>query len=249
MAPGGATVEGLVSKQSLRDPLGISRVVSALDAELAEAGLKVEFLNDLVSFGSAKQAMRDEAPSPFFDGTINEQGDGRFFWMLLTASDGRKVGMQAFRLDTINSSLADWGPSYTIGLYMRRQEVLVPMHPSPPRGTIAERISGRVVYHGELWIDRTIRNRRVVEVFGRLGMLLALLRWNPDAIWALASQSMATHGHLNRMGFTYLERGFFRWQWGGDGIDNVEWVAIAERSALEAMVEEMLTTPQHARQA
>lgn len=238
-----------MSQQSLQDPLGISRVVSALDTELAESGLSVTFIEDLESFSIAKQAMREEAASPFFDPVINEQGGGRFFWMLLTNSEGKKVGIQAFRLDVINSSLADWAPSYTIGLYMRRQEVLVPMHPSPPRGTIAERIKGRVVYHGELWIDRSIRNRRVVEVFGRLGMLLALLRWNPDAIWALASQSMATHGHLNRMGFTYLERGFFRWQWGGEGIDNVEWVAIAERSALEAMVDEMLTTPQHSRQA
>jgi hypothetical protein len=238
-----------VGKESLRDPLGIARVVAALDAELAELELKVGFHEDLTLFAPAKKGIRDEAASPFFDPTVNEVTGGRFFWMSLTDAKNVIVGVQAFRLDCINSSLADWAPSYTIGLYMRRQEVLVPLHPSPPRGTIAERISGRVVYHGELWMDRSLRNRRVVEAFGRLGMLLGLLRWNPDAIWALASQSMATHGHLNRMGFSYLERGFFRWQWGGEGIDSVEWVAIAERASLEQMVEEMLTTPQQSRQA
>jgi hypothetical protein len=238
-----------VSKQSLRDPLGISRVVASLDGELAQIGLSVRFDEDLQRFASVKQAMRNEQPSPFFDPAVNEETGGRFFWMSLVDQKGQNIGIQAFRLDCINSSLADWGPSYTIGLYMRRQEVLVPLHPTPPRGTIAERITGRIVYQGELWIDRNIRNRRVVDAFGRLGMLLSLIRWNPDAIWALASQSMATHGHLNRMGFSYLERGFFRWQWGGDGIDNVEWVAIAERQSLEQMVEEMLTTPQQSRQA
>jgi hypothetical protein len=239
-----------VGKESLRDPLGIARVVAALDAELQGLGLKVGFHEDLGLFAAAKKAIRDEAVAPFFDPSVNEITGGRFFWMNLTDSTGATVGVQAFRLDSINSSLADWAPSYTIGLYMRRQEVLVPLHPTPPRGTIAERISGRVVYHGELWMERTLRNRRVVEAFGRLGMLLSLLRWNPDAIWALASQQMATHGHLNRMGFSYLERGFFRWQWGGgDGIDQVEWVAIAERASLEQMVEEMLTTPQQSRQA
>jgi hypothetical protein len=81
------------------------------------------------------------------------------------------------------------------------------------------------------------------------GLLLSLIRWNPDAVWALTSQTMATHGHLNRMGFNYLERGFFRWQWGSDDMDAVEWIAIAERRGLEQMVEEMLTTPQQSRQA
>jgi hypothetical protein len=239
-----------VANDSLRDPLGIARVVSALDRELDSLGLTVGFHEDLSRFAVAKRSLRDEAVAPFFDPSVNEVSGGRFFWMKLSDAKGETVGVQAFRLDTITSSLADWAPSYTIGLYMRRQEVLVPLHPTPPKGTIAERISGRVVYHGELWMDRSLRNRRVVEVFGRLGMLLSLMRWNPNAIWALASQQMATHGHLNRMGFSYLERGFFRWQWGsGDGIDAVEWVAIAERASLEQMVEEMLTTPQQSRQA
>ena len=125
--------------------------------------------------------------------------------------------------------------------------MLIPSHASPPRGSIAERISGKLVYHGELWVDRMTRNRRIVEIFGRLGMLLSMLRWNPDAIWALASQTMATRGHLNCMGYSYLERGYFRWQWNTEGIDPVEWVAIIERSGLEQMIEEMLTTPRQSR--
>jgi hypothetical protein len=238
-----------MSRDGLRDPLGAARVVAGLAEELERLGAAPTMNEDLAAFAAVKRQVRDEAPSPFFDPAVNDSGSGRFFWMQLSDPKGAAIGLQAFRIDHVNSSLADWGPSYTIGLYMRRQEVLVPLHPSPPRGSISERINGRLVYHGELWIDRNVRNRRIVEVFGRLGMLISLLRWNPDAIWALASQGMATHGHLNRMGFTYLERGFFRWQWVSEGIDDVEWVAIAERQGLEQMVEEMLTTPQQSRQA
>jgi hypothetical protein len=238
-----------MSKDGLRDPLGAAKIISALVQELEQLGFAAHMDESLAAFAAAKMQVRNEKPSPFFDPAVNIADDSRFFWMNLCDHSGATVGLQAFRIDSVDSSLADWGPSYTIGLYMRRQEVLVPLHPSPPRGCIAERIKGKLVYHGELWIDRALRNRRIVEVFGRLGLLLSLLRWNPDAIWALAGQSMATHGHLNRMGFGYLERGFFRWQWGGDGIDAVEWVAIAERSGLESMIEEMLTTPQQSRQA
>jgi hypothetical protein len=238
-----------MGKDGLRDPLGTAKVVANLAQELTSLGFIPAMYENLAQFSVVRQKVRTEPVAPFFDPSVNEVSDSRFFWMQLTNSEDQTIGLQAFRIDSVDSNLADWGPSYTIGLYMRRQEVLVPLHPSPPRGSISERIRGRLVYHGELWIDRTIRNRRIVEQFGRLGMLLALIRWNPDAIWALASQSMATHGHLNRMGFGYLERGFFRWQWGSEGIDPVEWVAIAERSGLEQMVEEMLTTPQQSRQA
>lgn len=238
-----------MGKYGVRDPLGTAQVAASLVSEIEGLGFTVAIGTDLPRFAAVRMGVREERVSPFFDPDVNSDDGERYFWMTLTEKAGAIVGLQAFRCDSVDSSLAEWGPSYTIGLYMRRQEVLIPQHPSPPRGSISERIRGRLVYHGELWIDRSVRNRRIVEIFGRLGMLLSLIRWNPDAIWALASQSMATHGHLNRMGFSYLERGFFRWQWGGEGIDPVEWVAIAERSGLEQMVDEMLTTPQQSRQA
>lgn len=228
----------------LRNPLGATRVVSSLERELHEQGLSVSTHDDLRQLAALKQSVRQETVAPYFDQSVNNTQGNRFFWMQLLDEQGQTVGLQAFRLDNVNSSLADWGPTYTIGLYMRRQEVLVPLLASPPSGSISEQIRGNLVYHGELWIDRKVKARRVVEVFGRLGMLLALLRWNPDAIWALASQTMATRGHLNRMGFSYIERGFFSWQWGPEGADDVEWIAIAERRGLEQLIEEMLITPQ-----
>ncbi len=231
----------------LRDPLGTAKVIAALADELELLGYTPSTNDDLAAFGAVKQAVRDERASPYFDSAVNASATGRFFWMSLADQSGATVALQAFRIDSVDSSLAEWAPSYTIGLYMRRQEILVPMHPSPPRGSISERINGRLVYHGEIWINKAIRNRRIFEVFGRLGMLLALIRWNPDAVWGLASQQMATHGHFTRMGYGYLERGFFRWHGEADGIDAVEWVVIAERSGLEQIVEEMRTTPQQSR--
>lgn len=228
----------------LRNPLGAVRVASSLERELTDLKLTVTTHDDLRMLVAVKQSVRQEVVSPYFDPSVNEAGGNRFLWMQLNDDKGQIVGLQAFRVDDVNSSLADWGPSYTIGLYMRRQEMLVPLLASPPAGSISERIRGRLVYHGELWIDRSVKARRVVEVFGRLGLLLTLVRWNPDAVWALASQTMATRGHLNRMGFGYIERGFFSWQWGPEGADDVEWIAIAERRGLEQLIEEMLTTPQ-----
>jgi hypothetical protein len=233
-----------MTQVGLIDPLGTARAIAALYSELTDLDYACRVYSDLVEFNALKLGLRGERAHPYHDPEICGLAPDREFWMKLIDPGGSPVAIQAFRLDTVDTSLADWAPAYTIGLYMRRQELLIPMHASPPRSSIAERLKGRLVYHGELWIDKSVRNRRISDAFGRLGMLIGFIKWQPEAIWALASQQMATHGHLTRMGYSHLERGFFRWKWASDGLDQVEWLAVAERAAIEQMVSEMLTTPQ-----
>ncbi len=52
---------------------------------------------------------------------------------------------------------------------------------------------------------------------------------------------MAERGQSSRMGYTYNEKGFLRWQWATEGIDLDEWLVISERSSIEQMISEMLT--------
>jgi hypothetical protein len=119
---------------------------------------------------------------------------------------------------------------------------MVPSHPSPPRGSISERLRGKLVYEGELWLDKQIKGRQAFDMFTRLGLFLATIKWNPDAIWGLASEQMAKHGHLGRIGFTILERGVLRWTWASDGIDLVEYLAVIEKQSIEQLLDEMLTS-------
>jgi hypothetical protein len=231
-----------MSALALEDPLGTARAIAALHDELAGYGHACRISDDLNEFNALKLGLRGERAHPYHDPEICGLGSDRAFWMSLAGSEGGVIAIQAFRLDTVETSLADWAPAYTIGLYMRRQELLIPMHASPPKNSIAERLKGRLVYHGELWIDKAVRNRKVADAFGKLGLLLSLIKWQPHAIWALASQQMATHGHLTRMGYSHLERGFFRWKWASEGIDTVEWLAVAERPAMEQLIADMLTT-------
>jgi hypothetical protein len=228
----------------LADPLGAAKVVTRLENELNDIGFTIQVASDLVEFNALKLKLRGERASPYHDPDICGLPPEREFWMSIADKSGKVVGIQAFRLDLVTTSLADWAPAYTIGLYMRRQELMIPMHAMPPRNSIAERISGRLAYHGELWIDTEFRRFRLSLWFGRIGLLLCLLKWQPDAIWALAAQSMAMNGGMLRLGYSHLERGFFRWQWVSEGIDPIEWIAIAERAALERLVNEILTTPQ-----
>jgi hypothetical protein len=231
-----------MSQLCVEDPLGTAKVCAALEAEIGQMGFAVNIGSDARKFNSIKLATCNKPVSPFFDAEVCNFTTDRFFWMSVVSPSGATVALQAFRYDYTDTSLADWGPNLTIGLAMRRQELMVPTNSSPTRNSIAERIRGKLVYHGEFWIDQKVRNRKMAEKFSRLGLILCLIKWNPDAVWSLSSSRMATHGHLNRMGYNYIEKGFLRWQWATDGIDLTEWLNIAERQAIEQMVNEMITS-------
>jgi hypothetical protein len=231
-----------MQKAGLANPGGIARQCVALEEELKALGFAFHCSSDMKAFNDAKVAARGfpVAPMHYYETAVF--GHERAMWNSLTNAEGATVGLQGFRFDVIDTHLADWCLNYMIGVYMRRQEMMVPTHAAPPPGSVAERLTGRLVYHGEIWIEKQIKNRRVFELFVRLGLLLALLKWQPDAIWGLASAQMAGHGHFTRVGYTVLERGFLRWQWATEGIDPVEFLVAVERPSLEAMVEEMLAT-------
>ncbi len=230
-----------MGKKGLQNPLGVVRLCSDLEGQLKAAGFSVRTSSDLKAFGEVRLALRGTAVGPMHDPSVCDFSQERAFWMELLDEDGKTVGMQAYRCDEVSTSLADWLPSYMIGVYMRRQELMVPSSANPPQGSISEQLHGRLVYHGELWLSKSIKARQTIDVFSKLGSLLALLKWNPDAIWALTSYHMATRGYASRMGYPYLERGFLRWQWFSEGVDAVEYLAVASKSYLEQLVEEELS--------
>jgi hypothetical protein len=115
---------------------------------------------------------------------------------------------------------------------MQRGEMLAPSGKMPAPGSISERVTGRVAYHGELWVSRQWRPKSVFNNFTKLGLLLAMARWNPDAVWALTNKQMATHGHPTRMGYAHVEPAFFRWMWQGGNISSEEWLLLADRASL-----------------
>jgi hypothetical protein len=233
------------SSKGINDPVGAAHVAVQLHAKLRALGLQLTAGSDLAALNNFSLQLRGKPVSPYFDPIIAGLPPERAFWMTLQNDCGKPVGMQAFRLDCVESSLAEWAQVYTIALYMRRQELVVPAEGTMPRTSIAERIRGRLVYQGDLYLEPgSARNRNNIELFGKLGLVLTYLKWQPDAVWGLMAHRMATKGTSTRMGFAYIERGVLRWQTASEGIDPVEWIAISERPALEQLIEqELLTQP------
>ena len=224
-------------RTGLADPL---RTVNAITS-LIEAGAKLDFTfgvsTDFAEFAKQRQLLRNSDVSPMFDCAVNREIGETGFWMSASNGNGETVALQAFRLDDAQPSLADWALGWMMGLYAKRQEMIVPRQLHMPSHSLSSLVRGRVVYHGEVWIDK--RSKGCFSVFPRLGMLLALVKWQPEAVWALVSESMATHGHMARSGYGHLEPSFLTWEWQPDGADKVEWIGIAERRHLEFSIAEI----------
>jgi hypothetical protein len=232
----------LLSKFGIHNPLGLVQLCAQLEDELRVAGFTVQISSDLAALDRCKIEVRGYRVGPMHDPDVCDFSNERGFWMALLDRRGKTVGLEAYRCDEITTSLADWLPSMMIGIYMRRQELMVPALTKPVLGSVAERLRGCLVYEGELWLSKEVKGKRIFDCFTRLGFLLSCIKWNPDAIWALTSEQMARHGHLNRIGFTTIERGILRWQWASKDVDPVEYLAAIEREGLKQMVSEMLLT-------
>ncbi len=232
-----------MGKVGLADPLGAARMCTDLEDMLCEIGYSVTNSEDMGALSETKMIVRGHPSAPMHDSSVAVLDGGRAFWMqLVDNATGNVVGLQAYRCDQVDTNLADWCVNYMIGIYMRRQELMVPSHVSPPSGSIALRLAGRLVYHGECWISQNVRNRKVFEVFVRLGTLLSHIKWQPDAVWALVNEQMARNGFHTRAGYTIIEKGFLRWLWASEGVAPVEFLIAVERDSIEAMIDEHLTT-------
>lgn len=221
----------------MTNPLAVARAAATLEDLLKTHDLTVEVSSDMAAFNEAKKKSRGFEVAPMHHHEVGVFTHERAHWLCLKDKDGRIVGLQAFRCDEIDTNLSDWCVTYMIGAYMRRQELMVPSHAKPAKGSISEKLSGKLVYHGELWVEKHHRNRDVIEHFVRLALVLTYIKWQPDAIWCLAGARIVERGHLSRAGYNMLELGFMRWQLASHDIDPFEYLYVLERHAVETMVE------------
>ncbi|MGH6906278.1 MAG: hypothetical protein ACREDX_00290 [Aestuariivirga sp.] len=219
------------------DPLQTVAAITQLIDAGAQLGFSFALSSDFAEFARQRRLARNGDVSPMFDPAVSREIGESGFWMSALNAQGQIVGLQAFRLDDAQPNLADWALGWLMGLYLKRREMILPRQLHTPDHSLASLVRGKVAYHGELWIEK--HSKGCFTVFPRLGMLLALVKWQPDAVWALVGESMATRGHMVRMGYGHIEQSFLVWEWKPKGAETIEWIGIAERRHLEFAIAEM----------
>lgn len=224
-------------KSGLADPLRTVAAINSLIEAGTEQGYAFNISTDFAELSKQRQLLRNSEVSPMFDCAVNRDIENTGFWMSAANGNGEIIALQAFRLDDVQPNLADWVLGWMMGLYAKRREMIVPRQLHAPDHSLAALVRGKVAYHGELWIEKHAKG--CLKVFPHLGMLLALVKWQPEAIWALTGELMATRGHMIRMGYGHLEQSFLTWEWQPHGAETAEWIGIADRRHLEFSVAEL----------
>lgn len=194
---------------AMTDPLLVSRYVSGIDGFAKEAGLTLEVCRDFVEFRELRSAMPDRTPmSPIFDPSITDVGPGNGFWIKGTGPDGQLLHLQATRRSNlIDVNLADH-------LYELRRLYRLPgldMEADVDRESLSapalRHISGNVCYHGEIWLDPSLRGQGLSAVLPRLLLALVLMRWAPDFVFGFVPTKLAYRGIQAQYGYMHVEPG------------------------------------------
>jgi hypothetical protein len=153
-------------------------------------------------------ARPDHAPGLPFDATIQDLHAGNALWIVGRDEDGTIMHTQALRLfDLGHRSLSDY-LRWNFCAF-RPSTVLIDEERSRYRpGPGAHRISGAVVYHGDVWLGGQPGRYRATglsSILGRVAFTMAMRTWNPDHIFGFMANSVAQKGFPERQGYMHSE--------------------------------------------
>ncbi|WP_227270919.1 hypothetical protein [Roseobacter weihaiensis] len=149
-----------------------------------------------------------------FDPTLHDLNEKNAFWIVGRSADGTMMHAQAMRLlDTGTSSVGEFfrynfrkfpPPGVDIDYQRSRYRA----------GPGAQRMTGRVCYHGEVWMGGEpgqYRGSGLSSLLGRFAFLTALQRLSPDYIMGFILKPVAFKGFVERQGYMHAEPGALRW--------------------------------------
>jgi len=182
----------------------IDHVLIDINAEVAECGVSLKLHTDFNRFRDVVAGIPDRGEiTSLFNPDKSNIGPDNGFWIEGTDAEGQVVHVQAVRVDDLGAqSIASHWQQYP-GLYAP-PGVDIDLDKTVfniPR--VSQEISGRVCYHGDLWMHKSCRKFRLSPSLSKFAMMLAFVRFQPDYIYGFivpkhVRQGLAAvHGYLH----------------------------------------------------
>ena len=196
------------------DTLALSRHIAGLDETARRAGIDIEIRTDFGHLMELCEGLPDKPePTAMFDPMKADIGGHNGFWLKGCDTNGVPVHVQAARVYDMNgtnlgreiSSLRAFYASPGLAPEDEHCVCAAPM---------AERISGTVCYHGELWVrgqEPNYRGKALSRPLSRLLFALVLARWSPDYVFAFAYDWTVMRGLPARYGYWHGQPGAVHW--------------------------------------
>ncbi len=217
------------------------RFIASSSDIFAEYGLRLEVGYDFEVYREhLREARPDHTLGAPFDPLLQNISPENAFWIVGRNHANRIVHTQALRLlnmgdmtvgDYLKNNFRAFPPS-DIDLDLGRSRYRA--------GPGAQRMRGRVAYHGEFWIGGEkgeLRGQGVSCLLGRYGFWEAIQHWDPDHILAFILKPVAFKGLVERAGWMHTDPGALRWFERGNDIPMETFMAYMHREDLHFILE------------
>lgn len=209
-----------------------------------ELGVKVNVSTDFELFASTREWARGSKPWPYLDHKLNNFTSSNAFWVEAVQND-ETVFLHGFRYDYVAEDFPHWCRTWVCGLHSRAGETVKIEESTRPASARVENLKGGLCHQAELWVGGSGHKFkwRALDILPRLGVILAYIQWQPEAIWALVDPKDVSRGGVYRAGNPHIEADFLVWETPAPGMDyDREALATVTKSELEVMVSELTRT-------
>lgn len=155
------------------------------------------------------------------------------FWMVILDAQEQPVGTVAARLDLLGPmSLDEHWRIYLPRIY--KAEDGGPVEIGARQHSFCQEIQGRVVYLGEMWIEKNRRKEGLGKRFAHLVQLASALHLDADYVWCWMWQENAEGGFAQACGYSEIVRNGIRWKKPPAGNSSLKdlWLAGSQKSRL-----------------
>ncbi|MEJ8475593.1 hypothetical protein [Roseibium algae] len=201
---------------TIKNDILLNRAISFYRNEVEQHGLVVEESHDfgqLVDICSQRDVEegRKFSLTEQFSPKLFDLSPDNAFYLVCRDLDGKVASVQAARLDHLNGiSLADFWQSQHKRIYCDpypdEQPVLGTEH-----CPASFQITGKCVYHGNMWLTPDWQGKRLAQPLCRLGQLVAYAKWPLDYIYCFIESKLVSKGFAAHQGHAHISPAGTHW--------------------------------------
>ncbi|MBX4917495.1 hypothetical protein [Rhizobium bangladeshense] len=219
------------------NPLMAARFLGVFDSDAAKKGITLSLGFDFREYVTITKATQTKGPTyPNFrpDRSPIQLGNG--FWVKGVDRNNETALLQAVRLYNLNTSFAEHLRSLrafyeNVSLHASSRDSCTCLAPS------AESMTGKVAYHGDLWVRRDFRGKGIPKIMAGIVFGVSYSLWDPDFVCALVPRWLLDKGVVEQYEYLHYERGGAILHLFEEGILDDDWIIWITREELRSRIE------------
>ena len=213
----------------------IKHIIDRIDADLFANGIQITLETDFQSMKAISNGLEKLPLTPNFDPDVSRIGPENGLWMHGRDFSGRTVLTQGARYYDLKDRTAALLHESLQAFYADPASQAEQGETCRCEAPAMHTISGRVCYHGELWLAPPFRGRGLSATVSKLLMATVLLRWQPDYLFAVVQPGVCLRGVAAGYGYRNMQPHGMIWTVPSKGTLD-EWVVWYNAAELEGAV-------------